>query len=194
MRWRTRLAAACAALSLVVAWPAPARADINDQWTTWISILPPGGPSASGRKVIDVRGRSLDPRATVQIWARQTTNNANQYWQMTKVYSVGSIHYYTIMNVRSGMCLDKSQDVPDADGNAVYQYPCIDGAYNQQWAFTPLETGAAAKWGLLVNRSDGRCLDATGGTDSYYDGAPLQVWLCNHRGYADWNQRWNIFL
>lgn len=179
MRALTALGAAVAALTTVLVGPAPAEAAI----TTYISVLTPSG--STGKKVLDIRDWSTADRGQAQLWSLRTSGDvANQRWTITKTATAGGIGVYEIKNVKSGKCLDKSQDTANANGNNVYQVGC-SGTSNQRWAW--IEVAGGSKWGWLQSQDGGRCLDVRG--VSYTDGTPLQVWDCTN----NWNQRWNIF-
>lgn len=175
-----------ATASAVLVVPAPANASVSV--TTYISVLNP--PGQSGKKVLDIANWSTVDRGPAHLWALRTTGTvSNQRWTIVKymtLYTTGTpVDVYYFQNQLSGKCLDKSQDVLDANGAAVYQITC---SYhdNQLWEFFP-GFGGNSNWGELANLSDGRCLDVHGA--SFTDGAPLQVWDCT----GGWNQRWNIF-
>jgi hypothetical protein len=149
-------------------------------YTTYVSVQTPSG--STGTKVLDIRDYSLADRGQAQLWdLRNSGELRNQQWTITLLYTNGSGHgVYQLKNALSLKCLDKSLDVPDADGNAVYQYGCNANASNQQW-----EQMGSSGWVQLRNVSDGRCLDVAG--PSYSNGAILHIWNC----YSTWSQRWN---
>ncbi len=133
--------------------------------------------------VIDIRQGSHDNRAQAILYHWHGGNN--QRWTKQRFGEDANGHpVYRLVNAESHMCLDKSLDVPDADGNAVYQYGC-NGGLNQLWAQVPTRFGRTG-WDKLVNQSDGRCLDVDG--PNLADGAVLHIWHC----YDTWSQRWNI--
>jgi hypothetical protein len=113
------------------------------------------------------------------MWQRQSTNNANQKW-MTRRSDDGS---FEIVNVLSGLCLDKSMDNGNVNGAAVYQYTC-SGAINQKW-YSP------NNW-QLISLADYRCLDIK--NYGNFNGASMQVWDCFDVLYgSDWNQAfWKV--
>jgi endo-1,4-beta-xylanase len=94
---------------------------------------------------------------------------------------------YEIVNQLSQMCLDKSQDTPNANGNAVYQVTCHHTP-NQQWRLIHTVDGnnSTWEWGELQNLDGNRCLDVPGA--NFQAGKALVVWDCN----GGRNQRWNI--
>ena len=157
----------------------------NAATTTYVSVLTPSG--YTGKKVIDIQYESTANRGIATIYDLRTTGNfENQRWTITKVGVVGLNPTYTLRNVNSGLCLDKSQDVPDANGNRVYQYTC-SGTANQEWMAVTVVSGSP--YVELMNVSDDRCLDVeTGKFGAFLNSQPLQVWACS----GSWNQRWNI--
>lgn len=169
------------AAMLTAVGPAPAHADA---YNIRISVLTP--PGATGIGVLDVAHYSEADRGRVHLWSYRTTGEVrNQRWNVTKLYTVNGHDVFRIVNVKSGKCLDKSEDVPNANGNAVYQYTCRSTA-NQEWEFIP-GPDSQWRWGQLKNRAAGRCLDIQG--PSFTEGATIHVWDC----YSTWSQRWNPF-
>jgi hypothetical protein len=176
----TLLMALVATAFAVAVAPSPAQA----VYRTYISVRTPDG--SSGKRVIDVRGASYATRAETQLW---TLNHGNQqYWDIRLMYETQDPtgvwrKFYQFRNARSELCLDKSLDNGNANGAAVYQYPCRDDAPNQHWYYVEVN---GSNWGYLKSASGDRCLDARG--PSFTDGARLQVYDCT----GAWNQRWNI--
>jgi hypothetical protein len=133
--------------------------------------------------VIGISGGSTADRA--QAILSNWHGDANQHWtKQIEYYLVDGTPVYVIKNGNSGKCLDKSEDVPDGDGNAVYQYSCTYKP-NQFW-YQVSANGSVGRWQELVNVSDGRCLDITG--PSYTNGEAPHIWHC----YQTWSQQWNI--
>jgi len=178
-----KMAAVVGACSLAVlaalVGPAPARADWPALRNVWISVLPQSGP---GPKVIDVTGRSTAVFAPIQLFQRQTTNNANQYWEIIPSGVTQADTVYKLRNRASGLCL--LRNLAGRNGDSVMLHYCSSEPFNQ-WRFVRVVNGN--NWGLLVSLYDGRCLDVKDVT--YADAQPLQVWTCS----SNWNQRWNIF-
>jgi hypothetical protein len=112
------LAALMASAAMLVAVsPAPAHADADN---IWIGVLNP--PGSSGERVLDVANYSEANRGRAHLWSLRTTGEVgNQRWNVKTVGTVNGHSVYKIVNVKSGKCLDKSEDVPNANGNAVYQ-------------------------------------------------------------------------
>jgi len=156
-------------------------AQIEERTPVYISVLNP--PGSGGKKVLDVRGYSKADRAEVQIFELRRNEypyGSNQYWYVDWVER----DVVMLRNAGSDKCLDKSRDVPNADGNKVYQYPCRN-TDNQKWRVERRDSG---DWVRLRNVQDGsRCLDVSGAR--FADEARLHVWTC-HDG---WNQRFNIY-
>lgn len=172
---------AVAAVCLILGAVTPAAAVSN----SYISVLDPNGnpPTSSSAMVIGISGGSTANRGQAILFRWQ--GDTNQRWTTRGGFgSRGSSPLYEIVNAKSNKCLDKSLDVPDADGNAVYQFDCT-GASNQLW-YQASDSHSTGGWKELRNNSDDRCLDITG--PSYSNGAILHVWHC----YGNWSQQWNI--
>ena len=160
---------------------APAHAE----YFTNISVLAPSGVS---KKVLDIRDKSTQERGIAQIWDLLPTSSLtrNQRWAARQTANGSGV--YEIVNELSGMCLDKSQDTPNANGNKVYQAVCRHTP-NQQWRLihTVDYSNSTWEWAELQNLDGGRCLDVPGA--EFVAGKALVVWDCN----GNRNQRWNIF-
>ncbi|TYK44007.1 RICIN domain-containing protein [Actinomadura decatromicini] len=170
--------AAVAAAALLVGASAPAHA-ANP---TFISgFLNP-------TKVIDVEGWSTQDRGRVHLWdLRHTDDVRNQRWFVEKVGVLNGHDVFRFRNALSGKCLDKSEDTPNGNGNAVYQYACHDGN-NQKWEKIPFGNDP---WTQLRNVAGGRCLDIEG--PRWENGRTIHVWDCyGSDGKPAWSQRWNI--
>jgi hypothetical protein len=174
------LLALISGISAFAVAPVPAFAE-RVSYETFVSVL----PQAPGRKVIDIRDKSINDRGEAQLWA--LNNEGQQRWIITSIgafrHDDGNIYTeYTLENVRSHRCLDKSMDRGNYDGAPVYQYGCSEMP-NQVWYFKPV---AGSDWGMLASMEDDRCLDVK--DVNYNNGSRLQVWKCS----GNWNQRWNI--
>lgn len=171
---------ACTGVGVVAhadtARPAPRAAAVDD-----FAIFSPGPDlwlDTANDRVVDVEGWSTAARARVHMWTIQYTSPVtvdNQRWYFNN---------YEIVNVNSGMCLDKSMDAGDVDGAVVYQYPCT-GAPNQLWWVG--SDASAGGFTHIKSWEDGRCLDIRDKVDA--NDASLQVWSCNTSG---WNQAWAL--
>jgi hypothetical protein len=148
-------------------------------------VMGSGTPAVAGPGTY-ISGASMDNRARAILY--QFLNAPNQYWRKNIKFNMSDgTPVYEIINVKSGKCLDKSLDVPDADGNVVYQYDCLGAnATNQNW-YQRVRQGSVGRWQELVNYSDGRCLDIAG--PAYTNAAVLHVWHCYDNA---WSQQWNI--
>jgi hypothetical protein len=155
------------------------------EYFTYISVLTPSGV---GKKVLDIRDKSTQERGVAQIWDLYPTSELtrNQRWTARAVPDRSSV--YEIVNQLTGMCLDKSQDTPNANGNAVYQVTCHQTP-NQYWRLIHVVdySNTTWEWGELQNLDGNRCLDVPGA--DFRAGKALAVWDCN----GGRNQRWNIF-
>ncbi|MBL7259960.1 RICIN domain-containing protein [Paractinoplanes lichenicola] len=128
MRTRPRLAALSAiiltAVAVAVAPATPALAA-----AVYISVLNPGStqPTSAQRFVLGIDGARTDNRADA-ILARYN-GNLNQFWTVRVVFPDPQNQgrdVVQIVNAKSGKCLDKSLDAPNANGNRVYQFTCDD--------------------------------------------------------------------
>lgn len=118
-------------------------------------------------------------RAKAQLWTLGGSGNQNVRAVRVGTTADGEPVVY-FQDAGSGKCLDESRDRPAADGTVVYLYTCSRAA-NQLWELREGSLG----WGYsVVNRYDGRCLDAKG--KSWANGTQLQVWSCS----GAWNQIW----
>jgi len=155
------------------------------EYYTYISVLVPSGVS---KKVLDIRDKSTQERGVAQIWDLLPDGplTRNQRWTARPVANMPSV--YEIVNQLTGMCLDKSQDTPNANGNAVYQVNCHHTP-NQRWRLNHVVdyNNSTWEWAELRNLDGGRCLDVPGA--DFRAGKTLVVWDC--KGAR--NQRWNIF-
>jgi hypothetical protein len=185
-RMRTRLPAVVVALVAAVAVVAvpvsPAAAA-----STYYSVLDPdlSTPDPNRRMVLGIDGGSTANRARAILSTFR--GDLNQYWTKTAIYSDSQGRaVYQIRNAKSGKCLDKSVDAPDANGNVVYQYTCLNPVPNNQMWYTWSGASSRGNWKHLANLSGGRCLDIQG--PSHTNGAVLHIWSC----YNTWSQQWNI--
>lgn len=80
--------------------------------------------------VMGINGASTGLKAGA-IVARYDPNSTNQQWR-SRICRVGGAEYLQFQNRKSSLCLDKSEDTPNANGNLVYQYTCT-GTNNQLW-------------------------------------------------------------
>jgi hypothetical protein len=183
MRTRARQAAAgtmagVAVTGLLLANASPAHA----AYTTYISgVLNP-------TRVLDVADWSRADRGKVHLWdLRRDGEVRNQRWTVEQVGTLNGHGVYRFRNALSGKCLDKSDDAPNGNGNAVYQYTC-HGGNNQKWEKIPFGNNG---WTQLKNVAGGRCLDIAG--PRWANGATIHVWDCyGSNGSPAWSQRWNI--
>jgi Ricin-type beta-trefoil lectin domain-like len=131
--------------------------------------------------VLDVAGWSTANRGRLHMWDYRTTGNvANQRWRTRNI--AGS--WYQIINVNSGLCLDKSMDSGDHDGAVVYQYACnANHPPNQVWS---IHSGGINGHWLIQDAEDSRCLDIQNKNPNI--DSNLQVWSCS----GAWNQTWSV--
>ena len=134
--------------------------------------------------VVDVELWRTADRSRVHTWTHRTTGNVNnQRWTARIVGGDATAPVVVIANANApAMCLDKSLDLGNHDGAAVYIFSCAaDGRprANQEWRIRA--RGGAFE---LRNRSDDRCLDIRL-LNTAIDG-DLHAWTCN----GTWNQFW----
>lgn len=183
---RTALALATALIAVMGAAASTASATLDEPLDAaasahTIQVARPPGQTTS--KVLDVANWSTADRGPVHLWAHRTTGNVNnQRWYLYLTGRLNGHPVYQIRNVNSGKCLDKSESVPNANGNAVYQYQCHEGN-NQKWEVIPWGNQGG---GMLRNLAGGRCLDVA--EFDWSDGAKIWVWDC----HGGWNQVWTV--
>ena len=150
-------------------------------------------------KVVDVRNRSKDSGANIQLWSKICGSTAyNQLWGLTvvgytswdePVYGGGTRHhdsvpYGYVKNLNSGGCLYSNGGL---NGATVYQWTC--GGTRTLWRYV---LSADHTYALWVSMDGDKCLDIR--NQQYVDGNFLQVWTClqNTAGAPTtyWNQRW----
>jgi hypothetical protein len=193
MKRRRALFAVVAALAVVTLSSGPAAAQqpaeqvrdgcsINFTGNIYISVLNP--PGKKDKKVIGIDRASMSSRARA-ILANFDANALNQRWSYRSCILSGS-RYLQLRNKKSGMCLDKSRDKPNGNGNVIYQYPCSNAKDNQLWVQRSL-SGSVGQWQNLVNRSGSRCLDIQ--DERWANGAYLVQWSCG----PNFSQHWNAF-
>lgn len=201
------LAAAMTVLLLLATVPsaasgAAARADIRcdsfyQPQTYYISVL---NAPAGRTMVIGIDGASMADRAGA-ILANYDRNALNQKWSARHCYYGDTLtyNYIQLRNQKSNKCLDKSEDTPNGNGNAVYQYRCSGDPYpydlptnNQLWLRWP-GGGSSGNWQHLINRAGAGCLDIR--NESYVNGAYLVQWDCtpNQWDQTSSTQQWNAY-
>ena len=163
-----------AAAATLVAMSTPAHAAYT---TPYISVESPSGSAGITKALI-----ALDPYDRGRVVLGGRTGGSRDQWVVEQVATRNGHGVYRLKNVYAQKCLDKSQDVANANGNAVYLYTCSN-ADNQRWEKIP---NGSSGWTQLKNVAAGRCLDVKGPTFS--DAIPIHVWDC----YSTWSQRWNI--
>jgi len=208
MRRLVRILAAAMTVSLLLATApsassaAAVKADIRcddfyQPQTYYISVL----NAPAGRKmVIGIDGASKDDKARA-ILANYDPNASNQKWSARNCWygDTFTYNYIQLRNQKSKKCLDKSEDTPNGNGNAVYQYRCSGDPYpyglatnNQLWLRWP-GGGSSGEWQHLINRAGAGCLDIR--NESYVNGAYLVQWDCtpNQWDQTSSTQQWNAY-
>jgi hypothetical protein len=184
--------AAIVGLSPVAAAPAAAAetalsCSLWSSSSTYYSVLNPGG----SRKVIGIDRGLLTNRARAIL--SDYHGDPNQLW-VDRVCLVPGYGYafHQFKNAKSGLCLDKSLDSPEANGNIVHQYTCattLESGYNQLWR-PWTRGGSSGNWRQLINVHSQRCLDIH--NRSLSNGAGLVQWDCAPDSAPSNTQQWNI--
>jgi hypothetical protein len=169
-----RAAAAVAAAALVaggVALAGAGSASANVAGYRQLNVL------SSGYS-LDVVGASTSPFAQIDVW--YNNGNANQWFSFPQ----GNGQVGEIQNQNSGMCIT-TDDVP---GDALYQFPCENGA-DQQW-----EAETSTVWWdpdqvqyTFLNPASGLVMDVYG--NSYSPGATVDAWYPN----GGYNQDFTLY-
>jgi hypothetical protein len=204
------LAAAITGLLLLAAAPstssgAAARADIRcddfyQPGAYYISVL---NAPAGRTMVIGIDGASEADKAGA-ILANYDRNAPNQKWYARHCWYGDTLtyNYIQLQNQKSNKCLDKSEDTPNGNGNAVYQYRCSGHdqynqptglpSNNQLWLRWP-GGGDSGQWKHLINVAGAGCLDIR--NESYVNGAYLVQWDCtpNQWDQTSSTQQWNAY-
>lgn len=88
--------------------------------------------------------------------------------------------WYRLANANSGKCVDAS-GAGTADGTPLVQWPCGTGQTNQQWQFSPADSG----YYTIANRNAARqVIDVPAGSTA--DGAKLTTWTQNSGANQQW--------
>ncbi|GAA0519082.1 hypothetical protein Ade02nite_80100 [Paractinoplanes deccanensis] len=169
------------------------RAPVCDRWPTsytFYSVMdhtvdPPTG--VADRMVMGVNGASTALKAQA-IVARFDPYAVNQQWQ-SRICNLAGTDYLQFRNLKSQLCLDKSEDTPNANGNLVYQYTCT-GTNNQLWR-RQSQGGSIGNWKQLKNLAAGRCLDIH--YERWVTGQHLVVWDCATSSAPSRSQQWNTY-
>jgi hypothetical protein len=169
------------------------KAPVCDRWDsayTFYSVMdhtvdPPTGVDT--RMVMGVDGASTSLKKRV-IVARFDPYGINQQWE-SRVCELAGNDYLQFRNLKSQLCLDKSEDTPNANGNLVRQYTCT-GTNNQLWK-RQSQGGSIGKWKQLKNLAAGRCLDIH--YERWVTGQHLVVWDCAVASAPSRSQQWNTY-
>lgn len=137
--------------------------------------------------VMGINGASTGLKAGA-IVARYDPNSTNQHWR-SRICRVGGAEYLQFQNRKSSLCLDKSEDTPNANGNLVYQYTCT-GNNNQLWR-RQSQGGSIGNWKQLRNLAAGRCLDIH--YERWVTGQHLVVGDCALNSAPSRSQQWNTY-
>jgi Alginate lyase/Ricin-type beta-trefoil lectin domain-like/Ricin-type beta-trefoil lectin domain len=91
--------------------------------------------------------------------------------------------WYNVLNVNSGLCVE-DLDFGTVKGSTVDQWTCGDGQANQQWQFTPTDSG----YYQVSNRYVAMSLNVTGGVSAVSTQIPIQLWT--YSGAT--NEQWKV--
>jgi hypothetical protein len=113
-----------------------------------------------------------------------------QLWNFRPV--AGADGTFTVVNQQSGKCLEVN-GASTADGAAVAQRTCADGAANQQFTLRKVTYGGNdAHDYQLVARHSGKCVDVNGVSTAVR--APVIQWTCKPVGQSSpLNQTWRLW-
>jgi beta-glucanase (GH16 family) len=95
--------------------------------------------------------------------------------------SINSTGWYSVVNQNSGSCVDDA-NWGTTNGTFVQQWTCGGDQSNQQWQFTPTDSG----YYTVTSRNAGLVWDVTGGPGATGVGVPIQLW--SYGGGT--NQQW----
>jgi beta-glucanase (GH16 family) len=89
--------------------------------------------------------------------------------------------WYNVINQNSGSCVDDA-NWGTTNGSIVQQWTCGNGQYNQEWQFTPTDSG----YYKVTSRNAPLVWDVTGGPGAVNSGVKVQLW--SYGGGS--NQQW----
>jgi beta-glucanase (GH16 family) len=95
--------------------------------------------------------------------------------------SINSSAWYTVTNQNSGSCVDDA-NWGTSNGSIVQQWACGSGQNNQEWQFTPTDSG----YYKVTSRNAPLVWDVTGGPGATGIQTPIQLW--SYGGGT--NQQW----
>jgi glucosylceramidase len=95
--------------------------------------------------------------------------------------SINSGAWYSVVNQNSGSCVDDA-NWGTTNGSIVQQWGCGGGQNNQEWQFTPTDSG----YYTVTSRNASLVWDVTRGPGATGVGVPIQLW--SYGGGT--NQQW----
>ena len=101
--------------------------------------------------------------------------------------------WYNVINVNSGLCVE-DLDFGTVKGSTVDQWTCGNGQANQQWQFTPTDSG----YYQVSNRYVAMSLNVTGGVSAVSTQIPIQLWTYSGATNEQWkpvsvgNGQWKL--
>jgi hypothetical protein len=89
--------------------------------------------------------------------------------------------WYSVSNQNSGSCVDDTGG-GTTNGTAVQQWACGSGNANQQWQFTPTDSG----YYKVTSRKAPLVWDVTGGNSATGTGVKIQLWSYGGTNNQQW--------
>ena len=99
----------------------------------------------------------------------------------TSSSSINSGSWYTVANGNSGACADDA-NLSTTNGAILQQWKCVGGPNNQQWQFTPTDSG----YYKVTSRNAALVWEVVGGAGATGSGALLDLWAYG----SGTNQQW----
>jgi len=114
-----------------------------------------------------------------------TPNTGTMLVDYVRVYqsstTINSGVWYAVSNQNSGSCVDDTGG-GTANGTAVQQWACGSGNSNQQWQFTPTDSG----YYKVTSRNAPEVWDVTGGNSATGSGVKIQLWSYGGGNNQQW--------
>jgi beta-glucanase (GH16 family) len=95
--------------------------------------------------------------------------------------SINTGVWYAVSNQNSGACVDDTGG-GTPNGTAVQQWACGSGSSNQQWQFTPTDSG----YYKVTSRNAPEVWDVTGGNSATGSGVKIQLWSYGGGNNQQW--------
>jgi hypothetical protein len=155
----------------------------NADDTFTVTLLPPSDAGFQSVAVVQHSQQCLDTTAQQSV----CEGGDQQLWNFRPVSGA-----YTLVNQQSGKCLEVAA-ASTADGAAIQQATCTDGAANQQFTLRRVTySGNDPHDYQLVARHSGKCVDVEGASTTV--GARLIQWPCRPVTQSSpLNQTWRLW-